>query len=261
MILHSPLIALVILSIIFGSALIGMLISGRLPPHHLSAETKAVVTGSMAVVGTMSALVIGLLVSTANTSFTARNTNVAELSTDLVRLQDVLDRYGPGAVPIRHVLNEYAAMTYHDLFSPDRQRRTVENAATNEVLDKMQDLIIDLKPTDDRQHWLATQALQISTDIGAARWLLVQEESNAFPLPFLGAVVLWLSVLFISYGLFAPRNLTAVIAIFLCAFAVSAAIKLMLDMEAPFEGGIKLSSPPIHLSSDPLRHALELLGR
>jgi hypothetical protein len=259
MILHSPLIALIILSLIFGAALFGMLISGRLPPHHLSAETKAAVTASMAVVGTMSALVIGLLVSTANTSFTSRNTTVAQLSTDIIRLGDTLSRYGPDTVPIRHALNDYAKMTFTDLFSSDRSSRVVENRATNDVLNDIEDSIVDLKPTNDRQRWLVAQALQVANEISAARWLLVQEESTSFPLPFLGAVVLWLSVLFLSYGIFAPRNLTAVIAIFMCAFAVAAAIKLMLDMEAPFEGGIRLSSPPIHLSSEPLRHALDLL--
>jgi hypothetical protein len=261
MVLHSPLIALIIMCTIFGAAIIGMLISRVLPDHHLSAETKAVVTTSMAVVGTMTALVIGLMISTASTSFTARDTHVAELSTDIVKMADVLDRYGSGAEPIRQALNDYTKRTYQDLFSPNRQSRTVENAATNKILNKIQDAVINLKPADPRQTWLAAQALQLSNDISSARWLLVQEESSSFPLPFLGAVVLWLIVLFLSYGMFTPKNLTAVIAIFLCAFAVSAAIKLVLDMEAPFEGGIKLSSPPIHLSSDPLRHTLKLLGQ
>ncbi|MCB8877587.1 bestrophin-like domain [Acidisoma silvae] len=261
MVLHSPLIALIIMVVIFGSAMIGMLMSRVLPEAHLSAETKAVVTASMAVVGTMSALVIGLLVSTANTSFTARNANVADLSIDIVKMDNILHRYGPAADPIRQDLKTYAAMTMGDLFAKQRRNRTVENAATNDVLSQIQDSVIALKPTDARQTWLAAQALQASTDISSARWLLVAEEMSAFQAPFLGAVLLWLIVLFLSYGLFAPRNLTAIIAMALCAFAVAAALKLMLDMEAPFEGGITLSSPPIRLSADPLQHALDLLGK
>jgi hypothetical protein len=47
--------------------------------------------------------------------------------------------------------------------------------------------------------------------------------------------------------------------LFLCALAVSAAIKLVLDMDTPFEGRIQLSRPPIHISSDPMRHAIEVM--
>ena len=261
MVLHSPLVALIMMVLIFGGAMLGMALSGKLPQHHFSPETRSVVTASMAVVGTMSALVIGLLISTANTSFSARNANVAELSSDIIKMQDVLDRYGPAADPIRQDLKDYAARTYQDLFTENRSSRTVENPATTAVLNKIQDSILALKPADARQTWLVGQALQVSSDISAARWQLVQEEWSAFPAPFLGAVLLWLVVLFLSYGLFAPRNLTAVIALLLCAFAVSAALKLMLDMEAPFEGGIKFSSPPIRLSSEPLRHTLDVLGK
>jgi hypothetical protein len=261
MVLYSPLIALIIMSTIFGGALAGMLLATRIPVDHLSEATKSIVGDSMRIVGTMSALVIGLLVASANTSFTARNANVAQLSIDLLKMENILHRYGSDADPIRHDLNVYSAMTYHDLFSKERHRRSVENEATNDVLSEIQDRLIDLKPADDRHRWLASQALQISSDISAARWLLVQEQSTSFPIPFLMAVVLWLTILFMSFGLFSPRNLTAVLVILVCAFAVSGALKLMLDMEAPFEGGIRLSSPPIHLSSDPLRHVLDVLGQ
>ena len=80
------------------------------------------------------------------------------------------------------------------------------------------------------------------------------------PLPFLGAVALWLAVLFASFGLFAPRNLTVIVALFLCALAVATAFKLILDLDTPFEGTIRLSPPPIHLSSEPMRDALHAIG-
>jgi hypothetical protein len=262
MILFPPLISLIILLIIFCGALVGMLIARRLPEQHLSGETKAVITTSMAVVGTMSALVISLLISSANTSFSARNAEVAQLSTDIIRMNSLLVRYGPAADPARQALQEYAAMTYRDLFARREGRKTtVENASTDKVLEQIQDRILNLKSADSRQQWLASQALQLAADVSAARWLLVQEEVSSFPLPFLGAVILWLTVLFASYGLFAPRNVTALVAIFLCAFAVAAAVKLILDMDTPFAGGIRLSAPPIRISSDPIRHAIELLGK
>jgi hypothetical protein len=161
MILFPPLISLIILLIIFGGALVGMLIARRLPEQHLSSETKAVITTSMAVVGTMSALVISLLISSANTSFSARNAEVAQLSTDIIRMNSLLVRYGPAADPARQALQQYAAMTYHDLFARREGRKTtVENASTDKVLEQIQDRILNLKSGDSRQQWLASQALQ-----------------------------------------------------------------------------------------------------
>jgi hypothetical protein len=262
MIVQSMMVALIVMVIIFSGALVGMQVARHLPDHHLDTNTKAVVTGSMAVIGTMSALVIGLLISSANTSFTSRNSDVAQLSTDLVRINGFLTRYGAETDSARQALREYAAMTYHDLFKRDvHGRREVEDTETAKILVTIQDDILSLTPTDNRQRWLSAQALQLAADIGAARALLVQQEEIAFPLPFLGAVILWLTVLFASYGLFAPRNATAIIAIFLCAFAVAAAVKLILDMDTPFAGGIHLSRPPIRLSSAPIQHAIELLNR
>ena len=253
-------IALVIICVVFGSALLGLLIGRRLPPHHTGSETKGVVSVSMAIVGTMSALVIGFLISNASSSFNARNGAVAHLSSDIIRLDMLLRRYGPEAEAARNALQRYTTMKFDDLFSNGAGRKSnVDNPATLKILDDVQDRILVLKPVDDRQRWLGAQALQLAAEMSEARSLLVQQNESSLPLPFLGAVMLWLAVVFASFGLFAPRNATAIIALFFCAFAISAAIKLILDMDTPFGGDIRLSRPPIHISSDPLRHAIEAI--
>lgn len=118
------------------------------------------------------------------------------------------------------------------------KRRNVDDPASDAVLDDVQDRILALRPGDDRQRWLAAQALQLASHLSETRSLLVQQNVSSLPLPFVGAVVLWLTVVFASFGLFAPRNTTTIVALFFCAFAVSAAIKLVLDLDTPFEGGI-----------------------
>jgi hypothetical protein len=127
------------------------------------------------------------------------------------------------------------------------------------TLDDMQDMVLALKSSDDRQRWLSAQALQLTVAASETRARMSQENASSVPLPFLGAVVLWLTVLFVSFGLFAPRNVTVIIAMFLCAFAIAAAIKLILDMDTPFDGLIRLGRPPIYISSDPLRHAIQVI--
>src|SRR5437762_12325704 len=98
----SPLIiGLIIFAVLAGGAFVGWETRQRLPAHHLNDETKSLVSVSMAVVGTISALVLGLLISNANTSFIARNGEVTMLSADILRLDQMLRLYGPEANPAR----------------------------------------------------------------------------------------------------------------------------------------------------------------
>ena len=73
-------IGLAIMLIIFSGAMLGMLVGGLLPDQHVSSETKTAISISMAVVGTMSALVLGLLISSANSSFSTRAVMLCHLS-------------------------------------------------------------------------------------------------------------------------------------------------------------------------------------
>jgi hypothetical protein len=121
------------------------------------------------------------------------------------------------------------------------------------TLDALQDRVLALAPADEARRWLQTQALQLTDAMSQMRWLLVQQSATAIPFPFLVLMVFWLSTVFASFGLFAPRNLTVVTALFLCAVAVSGAVLMILDMQTPFGGVIRISSVP-------MRHALEVIS-
>jgi len=86
------------------------------------------------------------------------------------------------------------------------------------------------------------------------RWLFFEQRGSAILVPFLVLVVFWLSVLFMSFGLFAPHNATAVITLLVSAMAVAGALFLILELDHPFSGLIPISS-------EPLRNALSILGK
>lgn len=87
-----------------------------------------------------------------------------------------------------------------------------------------------------------------------AGMLLIEQMQNELPRPFLVVLIFWLTMLFASFGLFAPRNGTVIAVLLICACSVSAAIFLVLEMNQPLEGSIKVSSAP-------MLKALEHLGR
>lgn len=260
MIVPSVLIALAILCIVFGCAMLGMLLSRRLPSEHLSTEAKATISVAMAVVGTMTALVLGFLISAANSSFNARNATISLLSSNISQLDGLLRRYGPETAPIRESLQRFTAQEIEGLFSdkPSGEWKGDSPEAARS-LDAVEDGLLALKPGDDRQRWLGAESLRLAAALSASRSLLVQQNTHSLPLPFVGVVVMWLAVIFGSFGLFAPRNTTTVVALFFSVLAVSMAFKLLLDLDNPFDRGVRLTPPPIRISSEPLRHTLDTI--
>src|SRR5882672_7929066 len=108
---------------IFAGALVGLFVRRYLPGHHLSSETQSAITVSVAVLGTLSALVLGLMITAANHSFSARSDEVRELSLQLIRMERNLRRYGPEANDARAKLSTWAEAKTHQLFPIEGQAR------------------------------------------------------------------------------------------------------------------------------------------
>ena len=250
MVIHA-LISLVVLVIVFCSALLGMLVSRILPQHLLTDQTKGVVSGSMGVVGTLTALVLGLLIAAASSSFYTKNQEVVLIAADVIRLDRLLRRYGPEAEGLRDLLRRYTAMKIQDLFPEGTTKQpNLENPRTVALLEDLQDKLAAFDASNPNQRWLQSQALQLVSAITGTRWLLVEQNTIGIAVPLLVVVVFWLTLLFLSFGLFAPRNATAILALFLCALAVAGAIEMTQELNVPFRGIIRISSKPMKEALD-----------
>ena len=128
-----------------------------------------------------------------------------------------------------------------DGFRPGNLAPIDKRAAAELFFDKLQ----ELRPQDDVQRALQAQALQISTGLGKTRFLLFEQRGSSFAAPFLVVLVFWLTIIFASFGLFAPRNATVIAMLLLCAVSVSGAIFLILELDQPFSGMVQISSAPM----------------
>jgi hypothetical protein len=246
---NTPIIGLIVLAVIIVGAFAGVKVRDRLPKHHLTDETKNLVSISTAVVATVSALVLGLLISNANTSFTRLGGEVTTLSAEILRLDHILRRYGADAEPARETLQEYAERKAADLFPDDPANVRLSNPATYELLQRLEDMLLALKPANPRDQWWLSQATALAAKIGDSRWLLAQQVGQGTPKAFVALVVFWLALLFASFGLFAPPNLTSTVTLTLCALAVAGAVTMFLELEQGF-GGV------VHISPEPMRKAV-----
>jgi hypothetical protein len=250
-----PVVGVFVFAVILLGTFAGWAIGKRLPEDHLSTDTRSVVSVSMAVVGTLSALVLGLLISNANTAFSERNREITVLSANILRLDQALRSYGPEADDARKLLQQYAERKTDDLF-PEHQSNAVQtdDPATYRVLVRLENSVLALQPSDARGKWWLQQALTLAANMGNTRWLLVEQSGQGTPKAFLALVTFWLTLLFASFGLFAPRNSTSLIALALCALAVSGGVEMILEFENPF-GGI------VHLSPWAMRYASGALSQ
>lgn len=249
----SPLeISTIVFGCVFAGSLIGMSLRSVIPAHHLDAETKDVVKLGVGLIGTMAALVLGLLVASAKGSYDTQRSEVTQMAANFILLDRVLLHYGPETAEIRGLLRLAGARTIDQLWPKDGEAGRSDFPSTNrEVLfDKIQ----ELTPRTDSQRALQSQAESMAINLGQMRWLLFEQGGSSVSTPFLVVVTFWLTILFVSFGLFAPRNATVVVTLMLSAMSVAGAIFLILELDHPFSGVIQISSAP-------LRNALTVLGK
>jgi uncharacterized membrane protein YqgA involved in biofilm formation len=244
--MRNPLIiGVIVFAVILAGAFVGWAIRQRLPAHHLTDETKGLVSVSMAVVATVSALVLGLLISNANTSFSALGGEVTTLSAQILRLDQMLRRYGPGTYQARETLRQYAEQKTTDLFPDDPADVRLGNPSTYELLQRLEDSLLALEPANPRDQWWLGQAMTLAAKIGDTRWLLAQQVGQGTPKAFVALLIFWLTLLFASFGLFAPPNLTSAVTLTLCALAVAGAVGIILELEQGFGGLVHISPQPM----------------
>jgi len=242
---NTLIIGVIVFAAILSGALAGAKLQTLLPKHHLTDETKSLVNVSTAVLATVSALVLGLLISNANSSFTRLGGEVTTLSAQILRLDHMLRRYEADTEPARNTLLEYARHKFADLFPDSPADVRLGNPGTYDLLQELEDALLGLKPANPRDQWWLAQAMILAAKIGETRWLIAQHVGQGTPKAFIALLVFWLALLFASFALFAPPNLTSAVTLTLCALAVAGAVAMILELEQGFGGHVRISPEPM----------------
>lgn len=246
-------VSAIIFCCIFAGALLGMWLGHVLPQHHLDGETKDLVKLGVGLIGTMAALLLGLLVASAKSAYDARSSELTQMAANTILLDRALAHYGAAASPIRGALKVAVTRMIDQVWEKDSTDAGALLPASQPlgvVFDKIQ----ELEPHSDAQHEIQSQAEAVLVNFGQERLLLFAQSGSSISTPFLIVVVFWLTVLFVSFGLFAPLNPTAIVTLLVAAISVAGALYLILDLDHPFSGLMQISSAP-------LRNALSVLGK
>lgn len=233
----------------------GMRARYRLPDHHLNLDSKDVIRLATAVVGTLSALALGLLIASAKTTFDSADSEMRSSVARVLLLDRVMAHYGPETEEARKSLRTLVERRLDRGWSVATiDQATGKFPGDYRDIEAVQDQLRALTPQTDAQRQLQARALEVSGQVAEAHWLLIETDSEGLPWAFLTILVFWLSLLFGTFGLQAPPNLTVFTILLVCALSVAGAVFLIVDMANPYIGFI-------HLSADPLRAALIRLGQ
>jgi hypothetical protein len=254
--LFAPLaVSTMIFACTFAAAVFGMVLRKKLPDNHLSEDSKDVIKLVMGLIATMAALVLGLLIASANSSYETQSGELRQVSASIVELDGILAQYGPDAIDSRHKLRVAVSAAVDKIWSKEGLRvEQLARAATHAESDDFYGSIAKLSPNTEAQHFIQKRALEISGAIRQTRALMLEQINSSIPWPFLTVLIFWISMLFVGFGLFARANATVIVALLIGALSVSSAIFLMLELNHPYLGLMRISGAP-------LRNALAQLGQ
>ena len=253
--MNSALVGLIVFAFALGAALAGIDLHGKLPSQHKEADSKEVVKLVMGLIATIAALVLGLLIATANSSYQTQESEVQALGVRIVQLDQILAHYGPEAEEARGLLrqivvNELAQIWPKDGTAGVNLRAPMEQDAGEKLIGR----VANLAPTTDAQRFARGRALELLTAVAETRRLLYEQAGGSLSWPFFVVLVFWLIVLFLGFGFLTRPNATVVTALFVGALSVAGAIFLILEMNRPYSGVMQISSAPIRSALAAISH-------
>jgi hypothetical protein len=226
----------------FGCAMIATYVRSRLPPAHLSKESQDVVRLGIGLVATMTALLLGLVTAAARSTFDAQDTGLKNSAIAILTLDRHLARYGPETRGTRELVRRAVAFRLETTWGEHPSMENgIDDPGSTPPVEEIENQILALAPQTDTQRWLKSEALKLTQEVVKARWRVLSA-SGAVPAPFLAVVMFWLTVTFTSFGLYAPRNATVVAVLLTAAASVALAVFLILELDGPLDGFIKVSS-------------------
>jgi hypothetical protein len=246
-------ISLIVGGFMLAGALLGVLLRKILPEHHLNEHSKDVVRLGCALVATLSALVLGLLITSAKNTYDTERNEIRQITANIILLDSQLKRYGPETRSAREALRDAIGPAIDRIWGKDAKtsvtRTPFQSNATGELVYAT---IQELSPQSEGKRFLKTQALQTTNNITESRVMLFEQSDGAMPIALLAVLTFWLTILFSSFTLFSPLNPTGCAAVVVIALSASSAIFLILEMNTPFSGLMQISSAPVRNALAPL---------
>jgi len=232
-------------SILIGAA-VGMVLRRTLPADRLEGGSKEAIRLGAGFLSTLAALVIGLMIASAKNTYDNQNSNIRQLGTNAVLVDQMLTKYGAEAKAARTLLREIIPSATARIW----RENVSGNGSTfviSETAERFYNAVEGLKPANAEQTSLKSRIIQLTTDMGRTRLLVFTQGEDAIPLPFFIVLVFWLVAIFASFSLFAEPGPIVIASTLVFALSVSSALFLIVDLSHPFQGLMQISNYHLHM--------------
>ena len=245
--MNSIVVSVILLASTVCGLLIGVFLRSVLPDPHLNGDSKDVVKMGTGLVAAVTGLVLGLLTASAKSEYDSQRANLRQMAANIVLMDRSLFNFGPDANETRGRLRTTVSSLIDHLWPTNGYDPSGldDPEFTAEAMGLIES-IRNLPTKNETQQTIKSQALQLGLELGRARWQLHRWEDSSIPVPFLVVLNFWLAILFLSFGLFSPRNATVLAVLFVCAVSVAGALFLIVELDQPFAGLIRISSSPLN---------------
>jgi hypothetical protein len=223
------------IAILIGAA-VGVILKRSLQAGLLDTGSKESIRLATGFLATLAALVIGLMIASAKNSFDSQNSNVRQLGTNAVLLDQMLTKYGPEAKTARTLLRETIPSATARIWRENIGKGAEPTFIIGETAERFYNAVENLKPANAEQTSLKSRIIQLTTEMGRTRLLVFTEGDDAIPVPFFIVLVFWLMVIFASFSLFAETGPIVIASTLVFAISVSSALFLIVDLSHPFTG-------------------------
>jgi len=260
-------------------ALAGLWVGQRVPEHCRTEDSREAIQVAAGMISFLAALVLGLLTASVQSNFDTTNSQINGFAAQLAMLDQTLSDMGPEATAARGILRHYTALSLQDNWpeengAPGPTGPSVgtavmsmveslagvthpvwfEGAHTNQLLNQLRLAVMSLPAQGQPNQSLRDSGVSQLETLVQTRWGLHERTQNPLLPSVMLVLVFWTTAIFMSFGYTAPANAAVVLAFLIAAASLAISFGLLVEMDQPFEGLIRISSHPMH---DALHHMIE----
>jgi hypothetical protein len=197
--------------------------------------------------------VLGLIIGASKNTFDAQAADIQTAASKLAVLDTTLRQAGPSGAPLRAALARMVDSRLTEIWGPATREGFQVIARHGDAAMRLRDAIASAVPATEAQREALGKAAQVADELLQTRLLAMSHSQSPITLPLLTLLASWFAVIALGLNLFAPRNPVVWTMNAVCALSVAGAIFLILEMEKPFGGWIRMSDVPLRAALDQMR--------
>lgn len=238
----SPILVAVMVAVfMMAGALVGSFLRKNLPSHHFDEESQDVVKLGLGFLATLSALVMGLVVSSSKASYDAKAEMIHTSAALIIQLDSNLRGIGPEADPARQLLKNAVESTMDQLWGNKRVNSGALSDTNKSELGQLQKMLFSLSAKSELQREAQANALKALSELARLNAVAFTQQGSDVMTPLLVVVSCWMMITVLGWNLFAPCNRMVMAVNVVCSLSVASAIFLILEMDQPFNGVVEIS--------------------